>query len=297
MPDVERAHLAPKRRAGATRARGLLLLPLALFLGAFYLVPGLLIVLIGSGHPPSFNLRPELLSFASIERVFSAYYLRVLVQTIALGIVVGLVTAVLAYPVAYFLARSTSRLRHVLYVLTLVPMAVGMNMITLGWLIILGRHGFVNSALQSIGLISEPIELLYTWKSMVIGLVNVLFTFMVLPIAAVLRNIDPSVERAARNLGAGPVRAFLFVTLPLSIEGVMAGFLAVFMQASGAFVMPLLLGGTSNTILPVLIWEQHSVANDRNFAAALSLVLLVVAMIVLVLQMRLTRLEPRTAVS
>ena len=273
-----------------------LLLPSFVFLAAFYLVPGFLVVLIGAGHPPSFNLRPELLSLMHLERALSPYYLRVLVQTIVLGIVVALVTALLAYPVAYYLARSTSRLRHLLYALTLVPMAVGMNMITLGWLIILGRHGFVNSALQGIGLISTPIELLYTWTSMVVGLVNVLFAFMVLPIAAVLRDIDPALELAARNLGAGRLRAFLLVTLPLSIEGVMAGFLAVFMQASGAFVMPLLLGGTSNTILPVLIWEQYSVANDRNFAAALSLILLAVAVAVLVLQMKFTRLDrPVTA--
>jgi putative spermidine/putrescine transport system permease protein len=275
-----------------TRPRGWLLAPALLFLLAFYVVPGALIVLIGAGHPPSFEIRPELLSLASWQKVFrSTYYLRVLGETVMLGIAVGLVAAVLAYPVAYFLVRSKSRFRSVLYFLTLVPMAVGMNMITLGWLIILGRHGFVNATLQGLGLISQPIELLYTWNSMVIGLVNVLFSFMVLPIAAVLRTIEPAIEQAARGLGADPVRTFLYVTLPLSLEGVAAGFLGVFMQAAGAFVMPLLLGGPRNTILPILIWEQYSVANDRNFAAALSLILLVVAFAVLILQMRVTRLN------
>lgn len=272
--------------------RAALLVPILLFLAAFYVVPGLLILLIGAGHAPSFDLRADILNLAAFKRIFaSPYYLRVLIETIVLGFVVGIVAAVLAYPVAYFLARSTSRVRPVLYFLTLVPMAVGMNMITLGWLIILGRHGFINSALQGLGIISQPLELLYTWNSMVIGLVNVLFSFMVLPIAAVLRNIEPAVEQAARNLGASPARTFLHVTLPLSLEGLAAGFLGVFMQASGAFVLPLLLGGHRNTILPVLIWEQYSVANDRNFAAALSIVLLVVAFAVLVLQMRLTRLN------
>jgi putative spermidine/putrescine transport system permease protein len=291
------AHVQMKTGRGViARPRAWLLLPVLVFLAAFYIVPGALIVLIGAGHPPTFDLRPELLSLASWERVVgSTYYLRVLARTIMLGVVVGAIAAVFAYPVAYFLARSTSRFRHILYFLTLVPMAVGMNMITLGWLIILGRHGFINSTLQGLGLISQPLELLYTWNSMIIGLINVLFTFMVLPIAAVLKNIDPSVEQAARNLGANPLRTFIFVTLPLSFEGVAAGFLGVFMQASGAFVMPLLLGGNSNTILPVLIWEQYSVANDRNFAAALSLVLLIVAVAVLVLQMKLTKLNRAAA--
>ena len=277
------------------RPRARLLLPVLFFLAAFYVVPGALILLIGAGHPPSFNVRPELLSYSGWTRAFnSTYYLRVLTQTVLLGAVVGALAAVLAYPVAYFLARSTSRFRPLVYFLTLGPMAVGMNMITLGWLIILGRHGFVNSTLQGLGLISQPLELLYTWNSMVVGLINVLFTFMVLPITAVLKNIDPSVEQAARNLGAGPARTFISITLPLSLEGVAAGFLGVFMQASGAFVLPLLLGGHRNTILPVLIWEQYSVANDRNFAAALSIILLVVAMVVLVLQMRVTRLNRAT---
>lgn len=274
----------------AVRPSLALLLPLIAFLAAFYVIPGALILVISAGHPPSFSINRDLLSLTSFERIFSStYYVRVLLQTVVLGLVVGLITAILAYPVAYFLARSSSRFRNLFYMLTLVPMAVGMNMITLGWLIILGRHGFVNTALQSVGVINQPLGLLYTWPCMIIGLVNVVFTFMVLPIAAVLKNIDPSVERAARNLGATPTRAFLTITLPLSLDGVAAGFLGVFMQTVGAFVMPLLLGGTNNTILPVLIWEQYSVANDRSFAAALSLLLLVSAMLVLVLQMKIAR--------
>ena len=104
--------------------------------------------------------------------------------------------------------------RPLIYVLTLIPMAVGMNMITLGWLVVLGRHGFINSFLLQIGVINEPLGLMYTWGAMIVGLTNVQFTFMVLPIAAVLKTIDPSVEQAARNLGANFFRTFLFVTLP-----------------------------------------------------------------------------------
>jgi ABC-type spermidine/putrescine transport system permease subunit I len=114
---------------------------------------------------------------------------------------------------------------------------------------------------------------------------------MVLPIAAVLKTIDPSIERAARTLGAGPLRTFALVTLPLSLEGVAAGFLAVFMLSSGALVLPMLLGGQGDTILPVLIWEQYSVANNGNFAAMLALVLLFFSLIVLLLQMQVTRMK------
>src|SRR5690606_1547591 len=139
-----------------------------------------------------------------------------------------IVTAVFGYPVAYYIARSHSPLRGLVFFLTIVPMAVGMNMITFGWMVVLGRNGLINAALGWIGLVDQPLQLLFSWGSVVVGLVHVLFTFMVLPIASVLKNIDPAVERAARNLGAGPVRTFLHVTLPLSLEGIAAGFLIVF---------------------------------------------------------------------
>ena len=275
-----------------TRPSGILVLPVLIFLTAFYLLPAFLVLLMSAGHPPSFSIRTDLLSAANYERLFnSGYYLKVLVRTVTLGFVVGIVAAVFGYPVAYFLVRSKSRFRPLIYVLTLIPMAVGMNMITLGWLVVLGRHGFINSFLLQIGVINEPLGLMYTWGAMIVGLTNVQFTFMVLPIAAVLKTIDPSVEQAARNLGANFFRTFLFVTLPLSLEGVAAGFLAVFMLTSGALVMPLLLGGQGDTILPVLIWEQYSVANDRSFSATLAIVLLFFSLIILLLQLQVTRMR------
>jgi putative spermidine/putrescine transport system permease protein len=195
----------------------MLLVPVLVFLAAFFLLPGFLIVLMSAGHPPSFAVRPDLFTVANFTRMFgSIFYLKVLGRTLALGLAVGVVAAVFGYPVAYFLVRSSSPFRRVLYFLTLIPMAVGMNMITLGWLVVLGRHGFINSALLWLGIIENPLSLMYSWGALIVGLTNVLFTFMVLPIAAVLKNIDPSIEKAARNLGAGPWRAFLFVTLPLS---------------------------------------------------------------------------------
>jgi putative spermidine/putrescine transport system permease protein len=273
--------------AKTVRPSAWLAAPVLAFLAAAYVVPGLLIVLLAAGHPPRFSVDPQLLGLSVFARVFdSSYYLKVLWETIALSVTVGVVAAIFGYPVAYFLVRSRSRWRNALFYFTLIPMAVGMNMITLGWLIVLGRHGLINSFLQWTGITGQPLELLYTWGSLVIGLTNVLFTFMVLPIATVLKNIDPAVEAAARNLGAGPMQTFLRVTLPLSLEGVAAGFLVVFMLAAGALVMPMLLGGSRNPILPVLIWEQFTVANDRNLAAALALVLLAVALVVLVVQQR-----------
>jgi putative spermidine/putrescine transport system permease protein len=269
-----------------------LALPLLLLFAAFYILPVTFTILLSAGHPPTLSIDPDKLSFSNIQKFLSSdYYLRALLQAILLGAGVGALGVIMGYPVALFLARSTSRFKQPLFYLTLLPMAVGQNVITLGWLVILGRNGVVNSVLMMTDLINDPLTLLYTWGSLVVALVNVLFTFVVLPIAAVLRTIDTSTEQAARNLGAGPVRTFLLITLPLSVEGVAAGFLAVFVQASTALVMPLILGGQRTTILPILVWEQFSVANDRNFSATLSVALLLVALVVLFLQMKLGRLK------
>lgn len=268
-----------------------LLAPILAFVLVGYVLPGLLVLLLSAGHPPSFVVRFANLDWASYVKFASTpYYPRVLGYTVLLSVVVGCIAAVFGYPVAYFLARSRSWFQKALFFLTLTPMAVGINMLTLGWMIVLGKNGFVNSVLLGLGMVSEPLRLMFNWTGVIIGLTHVTFTFMVLPIASVLKNIDPALELAARNLGAGPVRTFLHVTLPLSVEGIAAGFLIVFMLSAGAFVLPLLMGGGGFMVLPILIWEQVTVALDNAFAATIAAVLLGFALAILWFQMRYFRL-------
>jgi len=215
-----------------------------IFLVLGYLLPGAILVLMSFGNPPGFGLEVDALTVAKYRQFLtSAYYLKTLGYTLLMGVVVAVLTAIAAYPVAYYMARSRSRLTGLYSVLTFTPLAVGMNMLTLGWMALLGRNGFFNALLMNTGVIDEPLQLLYNWGSVVVALVHVTFTFMVLPVEAVLRQIDPSLERAARILGANRRQAFMLVLLPLSMEGVSAGFLIVFLQTCGAFVLPLLLGG------------------------------------------------------
>ncbi|WP_213774575.1 ABC transporter permease [Bradyrhizobium sp. dw_78] len=268
----------------------------------FLLAPVLLIVAVGYVLPSialvamSFELPfqwPE--SFATFtarnyqKLALDPYYLKILAYTFALGLVVATITAVAAFPVAIYLARTRGRIASLYAVLTFTPLAVGMNMLTLGWMVILGRTGFINSLLTGVGLISDPLQLLYGWGSIVIGMAHVTFTFMVLPLEAVIRQIDPALEKAARMLGAGPVRTFLSVTLPLSMQGVAAGFLIVFLQVCGAFVLPLLLGGQSSSTIPISIWEQITVSSDRPFASVLSVVLMAASIVVMMIQLRVMR--------
>ena len=269
------------------------LTPVVGFVIVGMVLPGILILVMSAGqHSPSFLIRWEELNPANYTRfIKSTYAIRVLFNTVVLCGVVAAINVVLGYPVAYFFARYKSRFQKALFYITLAPMAVGINMLTLGWMIVLGKFGFVNATLIWLGIIHEPLRLLFTWATLVAGLAHVTFPFMVLPIAAVLKNIEPGLEQAARNLGAGPVRTFLHVTLPLSFEGIAAGFLIVFMQVLGGFVMPLLLGGGKVMVLTVMIWEQITVAFNNNYACTIATVLLGAGMVSLFLQIHYFRLR------
>jgi putative spermidine/putrescine transport system permease protein len=268
----------------------LLLGPVFVIIFVGYVLPGLALFAMSVEVPFRWPTSFSSLSFRHYGRLFTdIYYARILGYTLAMGIIVSTITAVAAFPIAYYLARTRSKLTSFYAVLTFTPLAVGMNMLTLGWMVILGRTGFINSLLTGTGLISDPLQLLYGWSSVIIGMVHVTFTFMVLPIEAVIRQIDPSLEKAARTLGAGPVRTFIQVILPLSMQGVAAGFLIVFLQVCGAFVLPLLLGGQGLSMIPISIWEQITVSSDKPFAAVLSVALIFISIVIMILQLRIMR--------
>lgn len=264
-----------------------LAMPMAILMIVGYVLPGALTIAVSLGNPFGSWPTEGILDFSKyVEIAHTRYFWRVLVFTLAVSAGVAVMNAILAYPVAMFLARSRSRWVGLCYLITFTPLAVGMNMLTIGWLIMLGRNGVINSVLMSLGLIAEPLPLAYGLSAVVIGLAHISFTFMVLPLESVLRNIEPNLEKAAASLGAPRWKVFTTVTLPLSWEGLAAGMLIVFMQSCGAFVIPLLLGGSSTVMLPVAIWEQMTVANDRAAGAALSVVLTGIALIVLAIQLR-----------
>lgn len=266
-----------------------LLLPATVIVVAGYVLPSLVLAAMSFGIVPGQWSLAQATTEHYQRLLGDTYYLRVVGYTLLLGVVVSVFTAILAFPVGYYLARSRSRLTSLYAVLTFTPLAVGMNMVTLGWMIILGKTGFINALLMQSGVVHEPLQLLYGWGAVIVAMTHVVFTFMVLPIEAVVRQIDPSLERAARTLGAGPLRTFFEIVLPLSLPGIAAGFLIVFLQVCGAFVLPLLLGGQGFTLMPIAIWEQITVSFDRPFAATLSVALILISIVVMLLQMRIMR--------
>jgi putative spermidine/putrescine transport system permease protein len=260
-----------------------LVLPAVLFLVVFFVLPLLN------------NATRSLASAAFdgqtyyVKLLTDPYYIKVTALTIVLSLVVALVSLLAGYPIAYFLVRHSGSWANVIIFLLIAPLLTSIIMRTVGWQVLFARRGLVNVLLMDWHWIDRPLSFLNSPTAVVIGLVHVLVPFMVLSIASVLQGINPKLEESARTLGAGRLRTFVLVTLPLSLDGIGTGLVLVFMLANGSFVTLLLLGGGSMQTLPLLIYQQFTTTRDFGFAAAMSNVLLVLAMICLYVQLHLIR--------
>ena len=211
------------------------------------------------------------------------YYLEVIWTTIRIGLLTTLTALAIGYPLAHWMARIKSRAGHALLMMAvLAPMLTGIVVRTFAWMTLLSDKGVINQTLISLGLVSQPLKLMYNETGIVIGLVHIYVPFMVLTLTGVIGGIDERLEQAAENLGASPLRAFLEVTLPLSVPGILAGSLLVFALSISAYVTPILLGGFQIMTLPILIYQQISANFNVGFAAALGIVLLVVSLALVV---------------
>jgi putative spermidine/putrescine transport system permease protein len=257
------------------------MLPALLFLAGFFLVPLL------DNTARSFDPRIGLGNY--VKLLTDPYYLNVIGVTVAVSTLVTVICLALGYPTAYFLVRLAGRWAGLIVFLLIAPLLTSIIMRSFGWQVILARGGLLNNMLLGLGWIDRPLRLLNGPAAGVIGLVHVQLPFMVLSIAAVLQGINPRLEEAAQILGAGRWSAFFRVTLPLSLDGIGTGCILVFMLTNGSFVTLLLLGGGSLQTLPLLIYQQFNTTRDTGMAAAMSNVLLVIAVACLALQLRLLR--------
>lgn len=207
--------------------------------------------------------------------VTAPVYLKALWNTVVISGSVTLLCALLAYPIAYTMAHSSRRLRRFLIFVVLIPFWSSLLVRTFAWMVLLQKRGLVNKALiDYLGLIETPLTLIYNRTGVLIGMSHVLLPFMILPLYSVLSRIDPSLSSAAASLGAPPVRNFLRVYLPLSLPGLLAGSLLVFVMGLGYYITPALLGGPTDTMIAQLIEMQVADFGNWGLAAALSVVLL-----------------------
>lgn len=210
-----------------------------------------------------------------VESLTDPFYRDILLNTIKIALITTVVCALAGYPTAYFIARSNGN-RLVLLLLLMLPFWISYIIRTMSWINILGVSGAFNWALMSVGLTSAPIQMLYNEATVILGLVHFLLPFMILNVYVSLEGIDRTLEDAACSLGANRWRAFLEVTLPLSLPGLAAGGLLCFVLGAGTYITPLVLGGPTDAMFANLVFEAIITQLNWPLGSALSLMLLVV---------------------
>jgi putative spermidine/putrescine transport system permease protein len=220
-----------------------------------------------------------------------AIYLTVFGRTLWISVVVTLACLVLGYPLAYRLATLSPGAANLLMIFVLLPFWTSLLVRTASWIVLLQREGLVNQTLQATGLIDEPLALIFNRAGVYIAMTHVLLPFMLLPLYSVMRGIPPAYARAALSLGAPPLAAFLKIYLPLSMPGVAAGCLLVFILAIGYYITPALVGGAADQMISYFVAFYTLETVNWGMAAALGTVLLVATLILYLLYARLVGID------
>jgi putative spermidine/putrescine transport system permease protein len=252
---------------------GIFALPLALLLG---------VSVVGSD---GFTL-------ANYRRLFGTpYYLGVIWNSLRLGLLTTIITLAISYPASFALARARGVVRSLLLATLFLPLAASVIVKAFAWTILLRSDGVVNETLMALGIIEDPIRMIFTETALVVGAVNIFLPFMILPIYAVVAQLDPRYAEAAATLGASPLTTFTRVIIPLTLPGVIAGVALVFSLSVSAYVVPTLLIGEKYPTLATTIAKAYLLAREPGFGAAAGVVLLAIAITVVSLSARFGR-EP-----
>lgn len=206
-------------------------------------------------------------------------YVGAYLSSLKIAAISTLLCLLIGYPIAYAVSRLSPAVRNVALMLVILPSWTSFLIRIYAWVGLLKDNGFINKALMSIGLVDEPVKILYTPIAVYIGIVYAYLPFMVLPLYANLIKHDQRLLEAAYDLGAKPVKAFFQITVPLSFAGMIAGCMLVFIPAVGEFVIPELLGGPSTKMIGKVLWEEYFTANDWPRASAIAIVMLMLLVI------------------
>lgn len=290
---------APRRRVPARADRRqpgwrawALLTPMVAWLVLFVVVPTVILAVY------SFCERDEVggvvftFTLDNYRRVFDPVYLRIFARSIGYAGLTTLICVVIGYPMAYTIARAPEARRNQLLLLVMVPFWTSFLIRTYAWITILKQEGLLNGLLQALQLTATPLSLMYTPTAVVIGLVYAYLPFMILPIYSSAEKLDHALVEAAHDLGAGPLRAFASVIIPLTLPGIAAGTLLVFVPAIGMFAITDLMGGAKVPMIGNVIQNQFMQARDWPFGAALGVVFMgMFAVTYLLLQRRGARVH------
>jgi putative spermidine/putrescine transport system permease protein len=265
----------------------LLLLPTVILVGLIFMLPIADLIQVSfhqMSGPGQIDSQITIANYQSF--ITDPFFLAILLRTCVMGLLVVACCLVIGFPVAYYLARTGSRWRGTALFLVISPLLVSAVVRNIGWYPLLSESGLVNAILLKLGAVRAPLQLINNFTGVVIGLVHALLPFMILTLTTVIQRIERDLEEAAANLGAGPIRIFCHVLLPLSLPGVVSGSLLVFTMSISAYTTPAILGGNRVLVMATYIAQQFRTVLDYPAGATASALLLVFAIALTMLASR-----------
>jgi spermidine/putrescine transport system permease protein len=280
------------REAPGSARGALVVLPAVAWLAIFFLLPLALILVVSLGSRDELGrIVLDRLSLENYQQAFNPDYLPTLVNSLRYAALTTIASLVIGYPIAYWISKYGGRHKVLLLLLVLLPFWTSYLIRTYAWMIILRDNGIVNAALQAVGLTSEPIILLNTDLSVILGMTYGFLPFTILPIFIAIDRLDTDLVAAGRDLYATGRSAFLHITLPLSMPGVIAATILTFIPAMGDFVTPDLLGGAQQTTIAKIIQERFLDGRDWPFGSALGFILIAITIVGALIALRRVRRE------
>ncbi|XZN99782.1 MAG: ABC transporter permease [Microcoleus sp.] len=266
----------------------LLLFPATAWLIIFFILPVLIVLLYSFLERGTYGGVTWIFTLSNYQGLFSGLFWGVIGRSLWLAFLTTVACLLVGYPLAFLIATRSPRWRNALLLLVIIPFWTNFLVRTYAWIILLRSEGVINTALQTLHIITEPLNLLFTPFAVAIGLIYGYLPFMVLPLYSSIERFNFSLVEAAQDLGANDIRTFWRVFLPLTTRGIVAGSILVFVPAVGAFVTPDILGGSKTMMVGNLIQNQFLKARDWPFGSALSMLLTVIVLIPVLIYFRLS---------
>ncbi|MDC2864022.1 MULTISPECIES: ABC transporter permease [unclassified Bacillus (in: firmicutes)] len=267
----------------------LLALPTVAWLLIFFLVPLLFVLAFSFLQRGTYGTVEMSFTLENIRRVFDALYMETLWETVKIAVITTVLCLLIGYPFAYTVTIVDRKWRSLLLLLATIPFWINFLVRSYAWIVILRSQGLVNTLLLKLGIISEPLNLLYNTPSVILGMVYSLLPFMILPVYAAIEQFDKRKLEAAYDLGATPLKAFWHVTVPMTMSGIATGSILVFVSSIGMFVVSDVMGGSKVALIGNVIQNQFLGARDWPFGSALSMIVVLFSVLLIYLYYRATK--------
>ncbi|PEK08534.1 ABC transporter permease [Bacillus toyonensis] len=267
----------------------LLALPTVAWLLIFFLVPLVFVLGFAFMQRGAYGTVEMQFTLDNIVRVFDPLYMGTLWETVKIAVITTVLCLLIGYPFAYTITIVDRKYRSILLLLATIPFWINFLVRSYAWIVILRSQGLVNTLLLKLGIISEPLNLLYNTPSVILGMVYSLLPFMILPVYAAIEQLDKRKLEAAYDLGATPVKAFWNVTVPMTMSGIATGSILVFVSSIGMFVVSDVMGGSKVALVGNVIQNQFLGARDWPFGSALSMIVVLFSVLLIYLYYRATK--------